>query len=690
MKAIYITAVLLISTLQVWSQMLPVKSLSRTSDPVLVSQGESRTTGDIVLQYHIPAPTFMCTPYQSIRGLQTARASISNCPYLLHPGKPEIPRIPVRIILPYAKTIEKITAISDSCDEMILAAPLSFAEQEVPISTTQRVRTEPNDTIYRSNTPYPGNLHGAVEIQKAFGISIAKVDLYPLVYTARSQSIAYHKELSLIIHLKDTTPDSDIRVDVERFKERGRLTEENGKALSTYPQTTRNPGDETYNYIMITSEEIAKNRAVSPNVQDLIDLRKTQGFRCKVMTTEEIESTYSGGASNEKIRNFIKFAYNNWGTKFVTLGGDVNVVAHFPEKVTYGFNQKIVDTDIPFQCLDGESWSSDYEAEVYVGRISAENAQEFSNQIHKIITYETESKDSKMLKTSLGAGNKLDWNNWGARSIEFMYETIFPNTWEHDSIYQQFYDWNKEDFVATLATNRYGNVDHDGHGSVGGTMKFDVGETGLFTNTKYPFLYTLSCQTGDFSEDCIAEHFISEHKIGGYFGGVLNSEVGLYMQSNSTQGSSPTIHRSFWEAFWERDMPYFSQMNAYSHQMNTDRKFTCCTTNYFGDAATGFRGRGELDVAISPKDKSANAVATPLISTISIEGGTLSFHLNNSEELGVTLYTISGKEILSIPQKYYSYGNNSIPVDNFNRIGSGIYLVEIASSNNRISHKVKL
>lgn len=682
-------SIIILTYLSLNAEMKPVRSLAKNSDPVLVSNEVSRSD-KIILSYIIPEPNIVTTLYQELDGKKAVRTNISNCPYLYESGKPEIPRIPVRLILPYGKTIDYIEVIPGNKNEKKLSAPLAWGELEQPINVRKRIVSAPDYTIYRSDNRFPEKLYGNFEIQKAFGVSIGKVDIYPLTYFSKSQIVSYYKNLSLIVHLKSVSLSNEMRIDIERFKKRGKLTEENEDALNTYP--SQRARRETIDYVLITSESIANDNTFSPNVQDLVNLREEQGFSCKVMTTEEIEANYNGTAMNEKIRNFIKYAYNDWSTEFVTLGGDINIVAHYPEKITYGFNPKIVDTDIPFQCLDGDSWSGDYEAEVYVGRIAAENAEEFSNQLYKIIQYETEPVQSSFLRTSLGLGCNLDWNNSGMRSIEYLLFEVFPSTWQHDSLYDATDpsgEWEQGKLIDKLASNKYGNVDHDGHGSVGGTMRFSVGETDRFTNTKYPFLYTLSCQTGDFSEDCIAEHFITEHRTGGFFGGILNSEVGLYSQANSTEGSSPTIQRSFWRAFWEQDIKYLSQCNAYSHQMNTDKKFTCYTTNYFGDAATRFRGKDDSSVANISKKVVTNKGAQKDISGISLFSKHLRFNLSHKSKLAIKIYSLNGRCVYSVPVKEYRGGDNFISLGK-NILPKGMFIVEIKNNTVKVSQKISL
>jgi len=74
----------------------------------------------------------------------------------------------------------------------------------------------------------------------------------------------------------------------------------------------------TYDHVVITCDSFVSHfTPLCGYVEGSLGLSDT------VVTTEAIYLTFSGRDNPEKIRNFIKEAYSNWGTTHVLLGGDV-------------------------------------------------------------------------------------------------------------------------------------------------------------------------------------------------------------------------------------------------------------------------------------------------------------------------------------------------------------------------------
>ena len=78
---------------------------------------------------------------------------------------------------------------------------------------------------------------------------------------------------------------------------------------------------QTYEHVIITTESFVPSFApLGQYVEDELGLGDT------TVTVEYIYSQYPGRDGAEKVRNFIRDAYSNWGTTHVLLGGDVDRV----------------------------------------------------------------------------------------------------------------------------------------------------------------------------------------------------------------------------------------------------------------------------------------------------------------------------------------------------------------------------
>ena len=118
----------------------------------------------------------------------------------------------------------------------------------------------------------------------------------------------------------------------------------------------------TYQYVAITSQAMI-DATTDYTINDLIAYKQSRGMTATVVSLESIYANYAGVDQQEKIRNFIIDAYNNWGTDYVLLGGDTNVVPYRALWVDMGMSasEQSIPSDLYYQCLDG-NFNSDGDA----------------------------------------------------------------------------------------------------------------------------------------------------------------------------------------------------------------------------------------------------------------------------------------------------------------------------------------
>ncbi len=104
------------------------------------------------------------------------------------------------------------------------------------------------------------------------------------------------------------------------------MTEENPEMLESYPRPLGKEAASAENYQWIViSEDTVLSATTTPSLQTLIEFRKTKGFTAKGVPMSQVRQQ-SGANDKEKLRNFIKYAWQNWSTKWVLLAGDVNII----------------------------------------------------------------------------------------------------------------------------------------------------------------------------------------------------------------------------------------------------------------------------------------------------------------------------------------------------------------------------
>ncbi len=105
-------------------------------------------------------------------------------------------------------------------------------------------------------------------------------------------------------------------------------------------------------YIIITGESL------EAEFQRLADWKLEKGVQSAVRTVEWIDQTYPNGADRaERVRFFIRDAYQNWGTLFVLLGGDTDII---PPRYAHITSPKAetIPADMYYSCLEG-NWNGD-------------------------------------------------------------------------------------------------------------------------------------------------------------------------------------------------------------------------------------------------------------------------------------------------------------------------------------------
>ncbi len=494
------------------------------------------------------------------------------------PGKPIVPVETKKFLLPENTYLKNIEISPDS--EQVLPIPFTIAcgQDVIPLSYTKKVeRTECDSTIYNSPKLYPGKLYEIGSVQYACGYPILYLNLYPLQYNPMEKKVTVYSTLNVKITLETSDKQSNSIMSYRMSTEditRVKNMVNNPEILVTYNQASTplhkktgvrslvNPA-ETYTYVIITNRAL-RDAAGEYTFHDLIQSKINKGLTATIVTVEDIEACpaywWNGPFGDENqlfndtachIRNFIRDAYQNWGTQYILLGGDgdgANVGGEsgnniIPARVLYD-QTKLTDgivSDLYYACLDGSFDSNmngtfgeskdgpngtdiDLVAEVAVGRAPVDNAEQVSNFVHKTLAYEN-SKDD-YLQNVLMVGEYLGFGgvaNWGGNYKDEIkdgsnnngYTTVgIPEMYNVSTLYDRDWlghNWPKSELL-TRINNGVHIINHLGHGNNFHVMKLDEpvlmregvisGDchdiTDNLTNDQYFFMYSQACYSGSF------------------------------------------------------------------------------------------------------------------------------------------------------------------------------------------------
>src|SRR5580765_5542607 len=177
-------------------------------------------------------------------------------------------------------------------------------------------------------------------------------------------------------------------------------------------------------YLIVTTD------ALVPAFQRLADWKTASGVPAAVRTLSFIREQYPVAVDDpERIRNFVRDAYSRWGTRWVLLGGDTELLPPRIAHVEF-LDDEFVPTDLYFSCLDG-NWNADGDStfadafagsfdpgddadllpEVYVGRAPVVTPVDAELFVKKTLTYET-TPVADYMENSLCFAKVLTPDHW--------------------------------------------------------------------------------------------------------------------------------------------------------------------------------------------------------------------------------------------------------------------------------------
>ena len=259
---------------------------------------------------------------------------------------------------------------------------------------------------------------------------------------------------------------------------------------------------QNYNYVIISTMDLYDEILSS----DFINWKQKIGYNIRIVNVTDSEIQEQNGHDlAEKIRNFLREYYLEWGIQYVLLIGDHDTIPMrycYPDPTNHKFQPFEMSggehqTDYYYADLslpDSESWDfdgdgyygeygddfPDFEAEVYVGRIPTSNASRIEYTLDKIVSYEQDTGEWK--NNVLNAASFFYFENQynlgypeidAARCLGFidshcMNDCIMSRYSEQEGIVRSSYDWNpisEESFTEDWRNGKYGIVNWGGHGA---------------------------------------------------------------------------------------------------------------------------------------------------------------------------------------------------------------------------------
>ena len=318
-------------------------------------------------------------------------------------------------------------------------------------------------------------------------------------------------------------------------------------------------------YIIIT------NNKLKGEFQRLADWKTQKGVPTLVKDVESIGKEYQGSDLAEKIHTYLQECYHKWGAGlFVLLGGDTNIIparCYIYSNVEYPSDAYYTDLESDWNANKNHIYKEtgdgmNMDRLCYLGRASVEDIEEAKTFINKVLMYEKmENVSTEYLMNHLAISayiskdeSKDSLYNDGKESING-YLSHYPQItkWylfdhynctcprHHDkTMYHSGQELNKEYFLSALQDGGDSGLDHfhivyhmdHSHPRALGASSKDkhesiyIQDVNNLINGDYPLIMISGgCKPAKFTEDCIAEHFLT-NPLGGAVAFIGNANDG--------------------------------------------------------------------------------------------------------------------------------------------------------------------
>ncbi len=338
------------------------------------------------------------------------------------------------------------------------------------------------------------------------------------------------------------------------------------EVLPDFPSNIRNPSEQA-GYIVISKREFLEEDFFYDFAAHWYD---EKGLIVKTVSIESIYDEFNHGlCSDQAIKDFISYAYNNWqepALQYVLLLGD----ACYDERPTSPQKEySIVPTHMSWSYHVGatvdDNWfvaivGDDELPDLAIGRIPIWETEQILPVFAKTIQYNTQPNfnDNWRNHLMLIAGGSGVFEDQSQR----LNKNYIPKSFRVSRIYAQAdHDdpyWGSTTNIKDYIDDGTGFIQFMGHG--GGQIWSDLnlmnlGDISTLFNDNYPIISSLTCYTSNFEYpgmSCLGEAFVLEAGKGaiGFFGGAgkafldQDEDLGAYfLQSIFTFGerNSATI-----------------------------------------------------------------------------------------------------------------------------------------------------
>lgn len=553
-------------------------------------------------------------------GIVSIGSSKYTCRYEGDTKEPALPYIVINYLIGKNEVFESFTWFGN--EQKILDNVTITNNPEIIPTNMQAFPSVDSNYSYTGET-FPNELIHYNGTFDADGYKYITFFIYPFRYDNINKALYYENNISILLNTNDNPTQMSRGVYNNRISpDRIRNFVINGDDISRlYPsgEDSQSPSvrDGTQvDYIIITADSL------KPSFLTLADWKTKKGVRTKVLTTEEIysDNRFSDSTKQKKIKNALKYYYDNNSLKYALLGGDIHIVPAQMCQIEYrpqNSNNHYIDScpvDLFYSDLNTMDWDSNRNGiygelcelscpypQIAITRTPVRNNLEAGIFVNRIIEYESNPKIDEWSNNILMCGNMLDscyyydgiYMSDAHHMGEELYDEYIAGQWHGQKV--RFYDTGTDftggpmganyDFNPTNIQNELAKGYTFVHVITHGLEKKWITEGTDYTtyhashlnNSNHSIILTTACLTNAFDDysACLSEAFIRNPNSGvvSYLG---CSRDGWHSKSQYGLGTSCEINGDFFETMFYYGVNNFGEI---VRQTKVTNMYLCQSVN---------------------------------------------------------------------------------------------------------------
>lgn len=474
-------------------------------------------------------------------GCEYIKSDAYDFSYGNNPNEPAIPFVTVNVLI---GPNEELDDFSFSKIDSVFMTNVLLGPNPVIFSMDQPYYHVDSVIVNYVDSIYPSEdcrFMGKMTIG-GYKILTFKIPVFKYLADDRVLTITSICNLDLTLHDIEPSAPQELNREMSSLVNDLVVNSEDISTLYNFGPVYTNPSNEIINYLIITRDSL-KNA-----FDNLVRWKTQKGLRAKVLTVEDILSNpnYTGDDVPLKIKQAIKYYYDNYQTRYVLLGGNNQQV---PSRLCYirfarynYYGQFIDDYDYtPADCfysdLQTMDWNSDNDyrqgeiednidlgCSVLVGRLPINKFNQAKNVADRIVNYEKGEGKEGWEDIFLLAGKLLYGHDHFGRSdaqneSERMYSEYIAPYWNGNAFrlfdtmtdYPEGADYGyTADHLQQELMKGYSFVNVNSHGDYSSwdtndSTNYSLAYASSLINPKNNMIITTSaCNTNGFDNSCIS------------------------------------------------------------------------------------------------------------------------------------------------------------------------------------------